>query len=793
MGMGNHVDRRKQRPRNLLLVCSIICSALPACSELPTAGVSLSEMVIAVTPNATPAEATAVTELAGYLEKVTGVSYEPVREDKVRKGQPVIYVGQTSFATKHGIDFTRLGEEQWIIRTAGRSIILAGGRPRGTLYAVYEFLERYADCHWLAEDTEVVPHQPRLTLGKINVKSRPAFNQREIYTLVRDLTRTPEKLRRESLFHARNKSNGETTYLGKELGFCLRSGAPGGSHTFYSYLNPKEYFAEHPEYFSVGINGKRLQSNGQLCLTNPDVLRIFTKKLEGFIATDRKAARKAGVAAPHTYTIGMNDYHRLCYCVPCQTITRREGSESGPLIEFLNQIADAIKKDYPEIMLRTLAYTVTQKPPGKLKPRQNISIQLCDLRGDCFRPISHPHNAQFLQYLRQWSKIADHLSVWDYWITYGDEFASPYSNVYCMQQDLQLLKSVGVEGVFVENENAESQSFFALKRWLGLKLMQDPEQSSNELIQIFMKGYYGRAERRMTDYHQYLVSRIVADEGKLSSLSPYLRNYLDIEFFIKANRLLDQAEKACGNDATKLLHVRRERIPVDAALLNLWEQLKQKLKKAQPLPFKRQDILKRYKDNRLAQMKALRSGWTMPAGTKALSEELARLQTIRPPLPDQFRQLPTSRVVDFHWPSFRESRYGRLVADPDAAGGKALRYQGDGPKDHVAPMVVGVYDGARKVFGPRITMKASDLHQDGEYHWYKIGNFPITNGVLVWAHSSWWLTVALNRACRPAALNRNCDVWVSLKMSGPAYVKGSKERNSVWLDRIILIRAVNSK
>ena len=57
---------------------------------------------------------------------------------------------------QNGIDCEKLGEEEWVIRTVGDDLILTGGRPRGTMYAVYEFLEDYVGCHWLDRKTEVV-------------------------------------------------------------------------------------------------------------------------------------------------------------------------------------------------------------------------------------------------------------------------------------------------------------------------------------------------------------------------------------------------------------------------------------------------------------------------------------------------------------------------------------------------------------------------------------------------------------------------------------------------------------
>ena len=45
-----------------------------------------------------------------------------------------------------------------------------------------------------------------------------------------------------------------------------------GVHTFHRFLPPKQYFDEHPEYYSL-IGGER-RKNAQLCLTNPEIVPI---------------------------------------------------------------------------------------------------------------------------------------------------------------------------------------------------------------------------------------------------------------------------------------------------------------------------------------------------------------------------------------------------------------------------------------------------------------------------------------------------------------------------------------
>ena len=52
-------------------------------------------------------------------------------------------------------------------------------------------------------------------------------------------------------------------------------------HTFGELIPDNKYLKDHPEYFSL-VDGKRISSSqhsGQICLTNPDVLKIATAKV----------------------------------------------------------------------------------------------------------------------------------------------------------------------------------------------------------------------------------------------------------------------------------------------------------------------------------------------------------------------------------------------------------------------------------------------------------------------------------------------------------------------------------
>ncbi len=87
-----------------------------------------------------------------------------------------------------------------------------------------------------------------------------------------------------------------------------------------------------------------------------------------------------------------------------------------------------------------------------------------------------------------------------------------------------------------------------------------------------------------------------------------------------------------------------------------------------------------------------------------------------------------------------------------------------------------------------MTLKGADVPQDEKYHWYKVGRFAVTDGTLLWAHWTWLLSVPLDRVYNPAEQDHERDIWVSLKVTGPAYVKESQQPNAVSLDRVIVVK-----
>lgn len=746
----------------------------------------------------TPAERTATAELAAYLQKATGAAFATVPEAEVPKAGAAVYIGQTAFAKRHGLDPATLGPEEWVVRSAGDSLILTGGHPRGTLYAVYRFLEDAVGVRWWNPFEESVPRRPTLAVPALDRRGEPRFRYRDIYMLYgHDRGR----------FAARNRLNrdgdaGIAPEYGGELGY----GPPYHVHTFYMYFPPERHFKERPEWYSL-VGGKRTSERAQLCLTNAALRGAFVAKLGAYIEQARAAAREQGRPAPDVFSISQNDWGGTCQCEHCQTIARAEGSEAGPLLDFLNHIADAIRPKYPEVFIDTLAYHMTQQAPKTIKPRDNLIIRLCDTTSNFTRPITHPENEAFRDHLLSWAKIAKNLRVWDYAVTYAPYYGLPLPTVHTYPADYRFYAENNVEGVFTEHEYPILADLRDLKVWMMMKLLEDPHRDHAALLRDFTDGFYGPAGEHVRRYLARLEAAAEAKPSHLSTgASPRQYRYLDLAFIREAQGIFDKAEQAAGGDATLERRLRHARLPLDRASLVLYPHLVRTWaaegNDPEKMPLDRAAIAARAKQAWHEQI-----GLRIPEGRRAAERaaadaEIGVLAARRAyvPLPEKFRGLPPGAVFQYTAEETRNWQdIVKRVADAEAPSGITNRLELDGElfrdakadagRSYRLPMPWGLYNQAAKDFTRRGAIKPGDVPGPG-YHWYKMGSFPIRPTDYVYFFWSWIIQVDVDDAADPRQPDHRYDVWACIKFEGPGFPHGKPgQKNAICVERVVLARA----
>ena len=105
----------------------------------------------------------------------------------------------------------------------------------------------------------------------------------------------------------------------------------------------------------------------------------------------------------------------------------------------------------------------------------------------------------------------------------------------------------------------------------------------------------------------------------------------------------------------------------------------------------------------------------------------------------------------------------------------------------------GIYDPQiKKAVTPILTVPQTALPQDEKFHFYYLGRVKFAASALLWVHQSWYMGVALKdlASADPA---EECDVYVSLKVQGPSYVKNSNRPDDIALDRVVAVPVENSE
>ena len=258
-----------------------------------------SSHAIVIPDAATPQEQHAAQDLQAHLHQVTGERLPVVADCDVGDKTPIV-VGRSALLPKLGIaaDLDSLGEEGLHIATAGPALALLGNR-RGVLYACYTFLEDYLSCRWLTPDCTVLPRSGDFDIPRIDRRYVPPLEYRA--------TDYPNS--RDADWAVRNKMTSSVTELDEPRGGKVTY--RGFVHTFNSLVPPETYFADHPEYYSE-IDGKRVgPDRSQLCLTNPDVLRIATETVRRWIEESPEA---------YIYSVSQNDWENYCQCSKCTAL-----------------------------------------------------------------------------------------------------------------------------------------------------------------------------------------------------------------------------------------------------------------------------------------------------------------------------------------------------------------------------------------------------------------------------------------------------------------------------------------
>ncbi len=514
-----------------------------------------SDYSIIVASGAILPEQTAAKELQSHLKAAMGVLLPILEEDAAASPENKIIIGQSKrlAATFPELELAALKHDGIVMKSDGSTLFLAGGCPRGSLYAVYTFLEEVVGCHWWTSTESYIPQIKQMEMPILDKVYTPALLYRESFYL--DAF--------DGVFAARSKCNGNFCEITPEYGGHYS--ILGWCHTFYKLLPPDTYFNEHPEWYSE-VNGKRTSEHAQLCLTNEAMRAELTKNALEWIRKEPTS----GMISISQNDAAATDYLGICQCPACAAIEKEEGGPSGLLLRFVNAVAEDIQKEYPDMLVETLAYQFTIGAPRITRPRENVVIRFCS---GFTKPLAtDPVNADFCREIQAWSDIAPRLYNWDY-VTNFARYLLPHPNWKALAPNIRFFIAHNSIGLFEQGDYGSTcGDFVQLRAWLLAHLMWEPSRDQDALINEFLDGYYGPAAWPLRQYIDLMSDALSKDNDQLLYAMHTTSPWLVLDDLNVAEALFDQAEQAVQHDETLARRVRRARLPLTYAWLNRYSE-----------------------------------------------------------------------------------------------------------------------------------------------------------------------------------------------------------------------------
>ncbi len=772
------------------------------------------EYRIVIPTEASAVEKTAAEELKVYLKKAFSVELPIEKEDG--SNQKGFYIGHTRYASSQGI--SGKSKENWILKMADGSLILTGGVTacdRGIVYAVYHFLEDVVGVRWWTRFEEDVPRQSDLSLAPDFFKEgTPAFSYRKILS---------HKNIPDFYFEARNRDNvvmvddaipgGIFNENVVSLGGALHMGRPNHVHSLGLYFPATEYYDIHPEWFAWSESEQNRVTYGHYCLTNEEYISAMIEKLLGFIEEDRKIAAEKGVEMPVFYSVSFPDVSSgFCQCQSCQELLKQKGP-SGYAITFVNRIARAVYKKYPDVKIETLVYSLyLDKPLDDTLPEKNMVIRLAQVFVDLIHELHHKGNAWYLQLLQDWSEICKKagcdLYIWDYMYQLFFDLPAPVANR--LGDTFRTFYDCGVKGIFVENQ-CYTADMWELNLYLLLHLSEDPYADTDALIDDFMTRFYGPASSFVKAYYEELVRASLENPYSIYCVIESVHfNYLDVPAFKKGMELLEKAMVAVSEDPVFRPRVQYLQTLLAASLGVKFYDVKRRAEElGESFDFDRRAVCQlaiegfKAAENRPKP----RTDLTRFASAVQYFESLTMEEDIAP-LPQELSHVAPEDAYQFFFKNTCRHLclnhvYGFSVADdPAASTGKAAKFS----KDMITTIAEFIFLSAtsRDAIGAKgvslvieqdakIVDGIEIFREDivpGTYQLFKIGSvFDIRDAadtrVDMFGNNFEWVSLSGISVLFPMDA---CDVYISIKFTGEPYGGDPLEEEAVYLDRVIVVR-----
>ena len=574
-----------------------------------------SKYVIVTADEPFPIAAYAAQELAHHLELATGAKLPIIAESKLAPNQTArIYVGQTKAAAAAKIDADKLANEVCVLKTVGDDLFIVGhdgpghaldfdNVHSGTLWGVYEVLERLVNARWLwpGEGGIAVDKKKNVSASMFDETIKPFLETRLIATYVPWNNGDPVIY--DAFLYGYNSGLSYSSvevfkkYLVDQQAFLRRqrmgtSRAPSDNvgHDFIGWW--AAYGKTHPEWFQllpeakgrfVGLSQEDrahfahgMPQDSFAHKRGPDnpadpysfAMCVSDEGLQNEIIRLWQEARKTNPAAE--IRVGENDIWGQCVCDDCVALDgpqlsdeekkKLPGSVGGSNFPFnsgrryaifYQRLYEKAKKIDPEARVLGYAYLNYITAPTDVKLDPHITLNFVPWGG-----YWYPRDPREQQWLReqwlQWRKLGANLFFRPNYVLNGGSMPDNYMHQSLDQFDFYLHN--GCTGTSFDARpgqwSAQGATMYSL-----LRKHTHPDASTEQILDeyysafgpgaYFVKAYFDFWESN-SNSNAALRGDVWGKYGA-SNLLTYARVARDLyppEAFARAGQFLDMAQKA---------------------------------------------------------------------------------------------------------------------------------------------------------------------------------------------------------------------------------------------------------
>ena len=580
----------------------IFLSMMPALFLLPAlsadANVRLVDngkacMSIVTTQNPGPAEKKAASELALFLDRMTGCGKISITGKRIHGKVPVMFVRS---------DEKEIQPDGFALEISDDAIKILARGDIGFLYGAYEILKRYGGVRFLVpgEDGTYIPKRKDLAVPKGKTVFNPSFAIRSGNNI--NMSKEGRDWLVRNNMRVLSNSARPEHYADSYAPWRMEGGQCYWRLLSGLYLDTFQHkdavrkldamFQEHPERFPL-INGKRMPLTNekgsiirQFCTTNPDVIRICSDYIT------RMAKTRIPDISKGFFWLAPNDVTAWCECAECRKLDSpaeaKTFAKGNRVWTFANAVTQKALAESPDSVIYGMAYQNFQGMPETVKTDPRLKVFLAFNRR-CWRhnidDRSCPTNERFRNYYRQWSDAGIDFIAWEQVDHAGRAFLPIEENVY---NTLKFYKTLRCKGSYPEcfapgmKLNPKAYSRRAREAWFGMwqamylfaacqwDMSLDYAKTLDEINSL----YYGKGwEGGMRDFRALLAKTSKETPGCFGHghSSPLGRLLEKPKVYKQLLAFLASAEKAAASDPDPraLAHVKYDR----ELFADTWEKM----------------------------------------------------------------------------------------------------------------------------------------------------------------------------------------------------------------------------